>query len=209
MRANWVSGLVICLAALLLPVPFLSAGLPKLDLAPDKSALVGHLLIASPEISDPIFKGTVILLMRYGAEGGIGIAINRPAGERLLASVLEGLGEKGAVVEGSVRFFAGGPVQPGIGFVVHTPDYKRPQTFEIDNRICVTSSPEIIRDIAHRRGPEKALIAFGYAGWGPGQLEAELERGYWQLAAAEPELVFDWDRDKVWDEARARQLREP
>ena len=52
-------------------------------------------------------------------------------------------------------------------------------------------------------------IFAGYSGWGPGQLEAELERGYWQLAAAEPELVFDWDRDKVWDEARARQLREP
>jgi putative transcriptional regulator len=208
-RAGWISAPVICLAALLLPAPFLSAGLPKLDLAPDKTPLVGHLLIASPDMGDPRFKGTVILLMRYGAEGGIGIAINRPAGERPRASVLEGLGEKGAAVEGSVRFFAGGPVQPEIGFVVHTPDYKRPQTFEIDNRISVTSSPEIIRDIAHKRGPQKALIAFGYAGWGPGQLEAELERGYWQFAVADPELVFDWDRDKVWDEARARRLREP
>lgn len=209
MRAEWVRVLLIFLAALLLPAPFSNAGLPKHNPAPSAPSLVGHLLLASSSMSDPRFQRAVILLMRYGAEGGIGIAINRPAGERTLASVLERLGEKDAAVEGSVRFFAGGPVQPGIGFVVHTPDYKRPQTFDIDGRISVTSSQEVIRDIALRRGPMKALIAFGYAGWAPGQLEDELERGFWQFAPADPDLVFDWDRDKLWDEAMERRLRVP
>ncbi len=209
MPSLWPNRPILGLAALVLSASLLDAGLPKHELEPEAAALVGQLLIASPKMRDPRFQRTVILLMRYGPEGGIGIAINRPVGERSLASVLDGLGEKGASVEGSVRFFAGGPVQPEIGFVVHTPDYKRPQTFAIDKHIAVTSSREIISDIAHKRGPAKALVAFGYAGWGPGQLEDELERDYWVLVPADPALVFDADRDKVWDEAMANGGQTP
>jgi putative transcriptional regulator len=207
MPAICVRRFLIGLVALLVPASLVHGALPKLQPAPD-GTVVGQLLIASPSIRDPRFQRTVILLMRHGAEGALGIAVNRPAGERSLASVLEGLGEKGTSVEGSVRFFAGGPVQPNIGFVVHTPDYKRPQTFAIDNRISVTSSAEVIRDIAHKRGPQKALVAFGYAGWAPGQLEGELERDFWLVIPADPELVFDTPRDKVWDEAMARRPRD-
>jgi putative transcriptional regulator len=205
----WTRRLILALAALLLPASLLDAGLPKHKLDPEAPASpAAQLLVASTKMRDPRFQRTVILMMRHGAEGAIGIAINRPVGERSHASVLEGLGEKGATAEGSMRIFAGGPVQLEIGFVVHTPDYKRPQTFAVDRHISVTSTHEIISDIAHKRGPAKALVAFGYAGWAPGQLEAELELDYWVRVPADQRLVFDLDRDKVWDEAMARRPRD-
>jgi putative transcriptional regulator len=121
---------------------------------------------------------------------------------------MEKLGEKDAAVEGSVQIHAGGPVQPGMGFVVRTADYKRPETVVIDGRFSMTQSREILRDIGDKRGPQKALVAFGYAGWAPGQLEAELDAEAWLVAPADTKLVFDEARDKVWEQAMARRPRE-
>jgi putative transcriptional regulator len=121
---------------------------------------------------------------------------------------LEKLGEKDAAVEGSVQIFAGGPVQPEIGFVIHTADYKRPGTFVINGRFSMTQSLEILRDIGQKRGPQKALVAFGYAGWSPGQLESELDGEAWFVAPADTQLVFDEARDRVWEQAMARRPRD-
>src|SRR5262249_60098247 len=99
-----------------------------------------------------------------------GIVINRPVGERPLALLLKAMGEEAPAVAGSVVIFAGGPVQPEIGFVVHSADYHRAETLAIDGRVAMTSSREILRDIANKQGPQKSLIAFGYAGWAPGPL---------------------------------------
>jgi putative transcriptional regulator len=99
------------------------------------------------------------------------------------------------------RIFAGGPVQPEIGFVLHGADYHRPETVVINDRHSMTSSAEILRDIGNKRGPVKVLVAFGYAGWGPDQLEREIEGRAWGIAEADPTPVFDEDREKVWDEA--------
>jgi putative transcriptional regulator len=118
------------------------------------------------------------------------------------------LGDKDANVDGTVRLFAGGPVQPQVGFVVHSAEYRRPETIAIDGRVAATSSREIVRDIAERKGPDKALIAFGYAGWGPGQLEGELALQAWFTAPADLELIFEAERDKVWDLAFARRTRD-
>jgi putative transcriptional regulator len=207
-RASWVSGVVICLVALVLPAAFLSAGLPKLELAPDRPSLAGQLLIASPKMPDPRFQRTVILMVRHGPDGALGITINRPVQELPLATLLERLGETEAGVEGSVQVFAGGPVQPQVGFVLHSAEYRRRETVVIDGRFAMTQSPEVLRDIAAKRGPHKALVAFGYAGWAPGQLEAELDGEAWLVSPADPQLVFDEARDKVWKQAMARRPRD-
>ena len=195
------------LAAALL-VLCLDAALPTTAQAPATASLAGQLLVASPSIGDPRFAGTVILMVRHDKDGAFGIVVNRPIGERPLAAILEIIGEKDATVAGTVRIFAGGPVQPEIGFVIHGGDYHGPGTIEINARVAVTANREILRDIGHGKGPAQSLIAFGYAGWAPGQLEGELARRDWAIAPGEPKLIFDEDRDKVWDAAYARRMQD-
>jgi putative transcriptional regulator len=206
--AIWPRRFIFGLAALLLSAPPLNAALPKHNPAPQSSTLAGQFLIASPAMGDPRFRRTVILMVRHSKDGALGIIINRPAGEQTLARFLEALGEKDAAAEGSVRLFAGGPVQPEVGFVVHTDDYRRKETIAVTERLAVTSSREVLVDIGRKQGPEKALVAFGYAGWGPGQLESELARDDWFIAPADPDLVFDEPREKVWEQAMARRPRD-
>jgi putative transcriptional regulator len=171
---------------------------------PGKPSLKGQLLITTPAMRDPRFEHAVILMVRHGQDGAMGIVINRPLGEQPLAA----LGAKDIAAAGSVRVFLGGPVQPEIGFVVHSSGYHRPDTIAVDGRIAVTSSREILRDIADKAGPMKSLIAFGYAGWAPGQLEGELAHNVWYTAPADPGLVFDDDRDKVWEHATAHRTQD-
>jgi putative transcriptional regulator len=174
----------------------------------DTTTLTGQLLIAAPTIGDPRFAHTVILMIRHDNDGAFGIVINRPVGERSIAELLEATGDKDTKLEGSVRVFAGGPVQPELGFVVHSPDYHRAETVDVDGRVAMTASRQILRDIGQRQGPEKSLFALGYAGWGPGQLEGELARHDWYTAPEEPKIVFDDDRGNLWEEAMARRTRE-
>jgi len=145
--------------------------------------------------------------VRHNKGGAIGIIINRPIEERSLASILEAIGEDATGVKGRVLLFAGGPVEPEIGFVLHSVDYRRAKTVDIDGHVAMTSTPEILRDIAHEKGPAKALIAFGYSGWGPGQLENEMAQRAWFTAPADANLIFDEDRERVWEEAMARRTR--
>jgi len=175
---------------------------------PAHGSLAGQLLIATPSMGDPRFSQTVILMARHDKSGAFGIVINKPLGERTLASLLAALGEKDDGVEGSVRVFAGGPVQPEIGFVVHSADYRRAGTVVVDSRVAVTANREILRDIAHKQGPQKSLLAFGYAGWGPGQLDGEMALRAWFTAEEDVGLIFDLDRAKVWDEAMKRRTQD-
>lgn len=171
-------------------------------------SLVGQLLIAAPTIGDPRFSHAVILMVRHDKEGAFGIVVNRPIGERSIATLLEASGDSDPDVEGSVRVFAGGPVQPELGFVVHSAEYRRAETLDVDGRVAMTASRQVLRDIGHNQGPEKSLFALGYAGWGPGQLEGEMDRHTWFTTPEEPKLIFDDDRDNLWDEAMARRTRE-
>jgi putative transcriptional regulator len=187
------------------------------SLAPDRSqsaettprgSLAGQLLIATPAMRDPRFDHAVILMLRHDQDGAFGIVINRPLGQRPLADLLQAAGAKDTTVSGNVQVFNGGPVQPNVGFVVHSTDYHRAETLDVGGRVAMTSSREVLRDIADKKGPAKALIAFGYAGWAPGQLEAELARNVWYTAPEDPQLVFDDDRDKVWEHATARRTQD-
>ena len=104
--------------------------------------------------------------------------------------------------------FAGGPVQPQFGFVVHSAEYRRPDTRAAGDALAMTANKDVLRDIGRRIGPAKYLFALGYAGWGAGQLEGEIARRDWFTAPADPALVFDIERDQVWERAMARRLRE-
>src|SRR5262245_41329733 len=126
-------------AAILLPATLLHAAVPPPAEAPERASLTGQLLIAAPTMSDPRFQHTVILMVRHDRNGALGIVINRPIGDRPLASILEALGEKDTAVTGQVRIFAGGPVQHEIGFVVHSAEYYRPDTVDIDSRLGMAS----------------------------------------------------------------------
>jgi putative transcriptional regulator len=196
------------LAAALTPALLLLLAAPPPSGAQTPTSLAGQLLVASPSMGDPRFERTVILMVRHDKDGAFGIVINRPAGERPLAELLGMLGEKDATVAGKVRLFGGGPVQPELGFVIHSTDYRVSGTFEITTRLAMTSSREILRDIGSGKGPRQSLIAFGYAGWGSGQLEGELKRRDWSIAPADPKLIFDEERDKVWDSAYAQRTQD-
>jgi putative transcriptional regulator len=176
--------------------------------AQEHNSLVGQLLIASPRMTSPIFSKTVIVIVRHERKGAMGIIINRPIGDRSVASLLGAFGDRTITVTGSVRIYGGGPIEPRIGFVVHTRDYQSPPTIKIDERIAVTSSLEILRDIGRKRGPQKSLIAFGYAGWGPGQLEAELRGDFWFTTPEDPSLVFAENPDAIWEEAVKRRTQD-
>ncbi len=196
---------ILMLWVVLLSATLSSAALPNLEDRRPATSLVGQLLIASPDMGDPRFYHAVVLIIAHSKSGALGIVINRPIGERSLASLLEAMGENGSGIAGSVPVFEGGPVQPQVGFVVHSAEYHRDQTIDIDGHVAMTSSPEVLRDIGRSRGPQKSLVAFGYAGWAPGQLEGELELRAWFTIPEESGLIFDDDRKKVWDDAMARR----
>jgi putative transcriptional regulator len=174
----------------------------------------GQLLVASPEIADPRFYHSVILLLRHDRTGAFGIVINRPLGDRKLADLLADADKKDqrpgedAAIAGSIRVFLGGPVQPQFGFVVHGSDYQRPETSAVAAGLAMTGTTDALRDIGRKKGPEKYLFAIGYAGWGAGQLEGEIARHGWFTTPADADLVFDADRDGLWEKALARRSRE-
>jgi putative transcriptional regulator len=197
--------LMVALALLAASIVAGHAALPGADSPPETATLTGKLLVAEPEIGDPRFRHTVILLVRHDEHGAFGLIINRPIGSRPWADLLGSVGEDSAGVDGDVPVFFGGPVEPEAGFVLHSPDYNGPGTLPIDDLAALSGSPEILRDIARHDGPRKSLIAFGYAGWAPGQLEHELALHGWFTIPDDQKLLFDDDRDKVWDEATARR----
>ncbi len=196
---------ILTAAGIFLPATLLHAALPSQTDIPDSTVwLTGQLLIASPDLRDPRFDHAVILLAQHNRGGALGIVINRPLAQRPIAGLLAAFGADASGVTDSVRVFVGGPVDPDVGFVIHSADYRRPDTLDIDGRVALTSDPDVLRDIGLGKGPRKSLVAFGYAGWAPGQLEDELAHGVWVTVPEEPALVFDDDRAKVWADALAR-----
>ena len=208
MFRTWLNQVALIFAAILGPAALLQAALPTVTDIPRHAWLAGQLLIAAPTMSDPRFYQTVILMIRHDRDGALGIVVNRPVQERSLANLLDAVGGGDAPAEGQVMIFAGGPVQPEIGFVLHSTDYHRPETLAIDDHIAMTSSRGILRDIAKKQGPRQSLVAFGYAGWGAGQLENELERRAWFTAPDDAVLVFEKERSKVWDEAMKHRTQD-
>ena len=165
MFSNWLGRLILVLTTIVVPETFLNATQPCCDQIPVGDLLAGQLLIASPTIRDPHFDHAVILVVRHNQDGAMGIVINMPTEERPLANVLEMLGERDTNATAKVQLFAGGPVQPELGFVIHSSDYRGSETIDVNQHVLVTSNSQILRDIGNNKGPKKSLIVFGYAGW--------------------------------------------
>lgn len=165
--------------------------------------LTGKLLIAMPGMEDPRFAGAVIFLCVHSPGQAMGLIINKPMEEITFTELMEQLDipKRGATPQVPVCF--GGPVDMRRGFVLHSPDYapRGEEALRIDHRFAMTGTLDILEDIAGGRGPLRSLLALGYAGWGEGQLEAEIARNDWLTADATPELVFDHTMARKWDAA--------
>ena len=183
----------------------LHASLPTSPDVSGHTSAAGQLLIATAALRGPPFEHTVILVAQHSKDGALGIVINRPLEERSIANLLDAFGADASGVNGNVRVYLGGPVDPQIGFVLHSADYHSDDDVDIDGRVALSSGPEILRDIGLGKGPRQSLVAFGYAGWGPSQLDDELLKGLWTVVPEDPALVFDDDRTKVWTDALARR----
>ena len=166
--------------------------------------LVGKLLVATPEMPDPRFAETVIFMVEHSTSGAMGLVLNRPMGEIPVASLLDELGIEGISADGEIRLHYGGPVALGTGLVLHSADYKGTDTLVVTDAVSLTAEREIVRAIATGDGPRRILVAFGYAGWAAGQLEAEIASGGWITVPSDDSLVFDDDYDAKWQRAMKR-----
>lgn len=163
--------------------------------------LTGHFLIAMPALEDPNFYHTVTLICQHNEEGAMGVIFNRPL-EINLGEVFEHMEIKPIDQElDQQQVYYGGPVQVERGFVLHMPDGDWESTLPISDELAVTTSRDIIDDIAQGKGPEKYLIALGYAGWEAGQLEYELSENAWLSGPSSADIIFDTPYDKRWESA--------
>jgi putative transcriptional regulator len=195
-----------CLAvAVAVPAIALHAQAPAPKPDADTQSTAGQFLVATPDMGGSGFEHAVILMIHHDQDGALGVVINRPVAMHPIAEIMDWIGEKHDGVKGEVQIFAGGPVEERIGFILHSADYHRPETITIGPGVAVTSSPEILRDMGMGKGPNKALVAFGYAGWTAGQLEGEMNQNAWVTAPLDAKLIFDTDPDQVWDKAWARR----
>ena len=168
----------------------------------DNAELAGKLLIAMPDMSDPRFAKAVIYMCAHSQEGGMGLIINRPKPEIGFHALLEQLEIPLGVNVRAPDIFYGGPVEQQRGFVLHSADYAcEDGTLNVDPRIRMTATLQVLEDIAQGKGPSVALLALGYAGWGPGQLEYEIGQNGWLTCAPTEKLVFGTPNDAKWSEA--------
>ncbi|WP_323845887.1 YqgE/AlgH family protein [Microbulbifer magnicolonia] len=165
--------------------------------------LRGQFLLAMPGMEDPRFKQTIAFMIEHTDDGAMGIVINTPSKVRW-KEVFEQLSLADASLRGDETVLLGGPMSPEQGFVLHGTGMKFDSTLEINTDISLTASKDILESLAAGRGPDDVLLALGYAGWGPGQLEEELVDNAWLTLPAEPEILFATPWHKRWHMAAAR-----
>lgn len=169
----------------------------------DDLSLTNQFLIAMPTLADPNFHGTVTFICEHNDQGAMGIIINRPLdlslGEVLSHMRLEP--KEAAIARRPV--YMGGPVQTDRGFVLHNPVGEWDSMLRISNELGITTSKDILEDIAAGRGPLHTLVALGYAGWGAGQLEQELADNAWLCGPADNRIIFDTPWEDRWAAAAA------
>jgi putative transcriptional regulator len=200
-----VSGILVCVALALAAAAINAGPGSSAELRPRPGDLTGQLLVATPDMPDPRFARTVIYLLRHDASGAQGLVVNRPLRDIPLALLLEQMGLESRGVPGTVRLHVGGPVDTLRILVLHTGGYASEGTLPVKDGFAVTWEPDILRAIAHGKGPRRTLFALGYAGWGPGQLEGEMKAGAWVRASADETILFDDSYETKWDRAMARR----
>ena len=172
------------------------------DDTPPPMSLGGQFLIAMPGMGDPRFDRSVIFMCAHSEDGAMGLIVNKPAPDLRFSDLLKQLDIPVGRDTSAIRVHLGGPVEHGRGFVLHSADYSlKESTLQVDDRFGMTATLEILEDISQGHGPESCLLALGYAGWGPGQLEDEIQRNGWLTCEAHPEIVFSQDDDTKWSAA--------
>lgn len=168
----------------------------------------GHFLISMPGMADPRFERCVIYLCTHSSAGAMGLIVNKLLEDITFDEIRkqladEGVDENEADPGLNVPIYLGGPVERGRGFVLHSADYSLESSLEVNSKISLTASIEIIEAIAQNSGPDEYLLALGYAGWGAGQLEAEMIENSWLSCEATPEILFEPNPKKKYDSALA------
>lgn len=163
--------------------------------------LANQFLIAMPGMRDPLFRRSVAFVCQHGDEGAMGLLVNRLS-EYRLGDVLAQMNLKSDLSRVSeAPVLIGGPVQPERGFVLHAPHGAWESSFKISERICVTTSRDVLVAIAAGEGPRDALVALGYAGWNAGQIETELKENAWLTTAADESILFSTPMETRWEAA--------
>ncbi len=168
---------------------------PSLDLS-------GKVLIAMPGMGDPRFVKSVIYMCAHSDDGAMGLIVNKPASGVSFSDLLERLEIAPSPGSQTPPIYVGGPVEHGRGFVLHTADYDSENaTLKVDDRFSMTATVDVLEDIARGTGPSSALLALGYSGWGPGQLEHEIARNGWLIGDPDDALIFGADNTRKWGAA--------
>lgn len=171
--------------------------------------LTGQLLIAMPAMNTPHFAQSVIYMCAHTPEGAMGIVVNRPITRPSFDDLLEQLEVLPAPPRRRVELFRGGPVDSARGFVLHTSDWTGEGSLKVTESTALTASLDVLKAIAEGGGPREGLLALGYAGWGPGQLDSEIQQNAWLSVPADDTLVFDSGHDTKWRRAFAKLKVDP
>lgn len=164
--------------------------------------LSGKFLIAMPGMGDPRFAQSVVFICAHSADGAMGLIVNKPTPEVRFADLLSQLGIDAKPGLRDIRVHFGGPVENSRGFVLHSADYSSgDSTLVVDDGMALTATLDVLEEIAKGRGPKSSLLALGYSGWGPGQLESEIAQNGWLTSEARRDIIFGRANEHKWTAA--------
>ena len=163
--------------------------------------LTGQLLISMPSQEDERFEKSVIYMCAHSKDGAMGIIINKKIDYDLYPDLLQQLGIDNPLIGKKLYIRYGGPVESGRGFVLHSDEFIRKETLTIDKGIALTSTSEFFDDLSKGNGPKNSILALGYAGWGPGQIESELISNSWMTLRTDSNFIFDESVSNKWNDA--------
>ncbi|WP_278425498.1 MULTISPECIES: YqgE/AlgH family protein [Sulfitobacter] len=167
-----------------------------------KMDLTGQLLVAMPGMGDPRFDHSVIFICSHDDEGAMGLIVNKPAADLKLDDVLDRLSDVDMDDVSGLGVHVGGPVETERGFVLHSAEYRSVmQTTDIADGVAMTATLDILEDIARGKGPRRAMLMLGYAGWAAGQLEAEIAQNGWLTCQGDSAILFDLPDARKWEAA--------
>ncbi len=175
----------------------------------DDQFLTGQLLIAMPVMNDPRFAQSVIYVCAHTPDGAMGLVVNRPLAKPSFDDLLRQLEIEPLPPARRIRICVGGPVDNARGFVLHTADWTGEGSLKVNDALALTASLDVLKAFAEGGGPREGILALGYAGWGPGQLEAEIQQNAWLSLPAQENLLFGAEHDTKWRRALATMKIDP
>lgn len=176
---------------------------------PVGDTLSGQLLIAMPSMRDSRFARSVICICAHSPEGAMGLILNRPIQKLSFDALLRQVGVEAVPPQRDICLLNGGPVDEGRGFVLHTNEWREEGSLPVEGGFAITANVDILKAIAEGSGPRQCVLALGYAGWGPGQLDAEIAESAWLIAPPDEELLFGGEVKTKWERALSKLRVDP